>query len=311
MIRYTIAICTHNRSDLLQTTLQSLTQLHGIADPDVEVLVVDNASQDATSQVLQDFLSRLPLRVEQEDRLGHCFARNHAVQQARGDLLLWTDDDVELAHDWLAAYRRACESADVVFWGGPIIPRCLGPTPRWLTANWQRLAGCYAQRDLGQEPLDLDAQHLPYGANFAVRRQVCLQFPFDVALGRRGDQLVGEDERDFLLRLLQHGHRGRWVPDATVWHLIPPQRLTLDYLARYFAGQAAVQWYQGQAPAFTREQFAAAARHHQRWWRWTRWCSPSSLWLDHWIKWAMFQHWAQLAEESANPGSESSGGTST
>jgi glucosyl-dolichyl phosphate glucuronosyltransferase len=58
-------------------------------------------------------------------------ARNRAVYAARGDYLVWTDDDVVVDPNWLAAYvaafRRRPEAA--VF-GGPVFPRYEPPVPQ-------------------------------------------------------------------------------------------------------------------------------------------------------------------------------------
>ncbi len=294
MIRFSIAICTYNRATLLSGTLQSLQKVVGIDQADVEVVVINNASTDNTPAVLDEFSSRLPLRHFYEAQQGHCFARNRAVQEARGQIVVWTDDDVELDSQWLAAYREATVAEQHVFWGGPIIPRFLAPPPTWIRKNWTRLAGCYAERQLGSTPRLLTAECLPYGANFAVRHSHARQFGFNTQLGRKADNLVGEDERDFLLRLLASGCSGMWVPTATLYHLIPQERLRLDYISRYFAGQASVAWQRGIAPEMSARELKQAIGHHRLWWQITRWCCPSRIWLDHWIKKAMFQQWLVL-----------------
>ncbi|MDP1562676.1 MAG: glycosyltransferase [Pirellulaceae bacterium] len=297
MIRFSIAICTYNRASLLSSTLSSLEQVDGIDAPDVEVIVVDNNSTDHTKQILDTFTNRLPLSIVTELQQGHCFARNRAVARTTGEYILWTDDDVQLDWQWLVAYREKLEQDSAhSFWGGPIQPKFLAPPPMWIKENWERLAGCFAARDLGLEPRPLDAEHLPYGANFAVRRQLCQQFPFDTQLGRKGNHVVGEDERDFLLRLLQAGHTGSWTPSARLEHLIPPQRTTLEYIAKYFAGQARVQNYRGQQPKLSTRELSQAARHHWLRWQLTRWSCRSPIWLEHWIKLSMFKEWESLSQ---------------
>jgi len=301
MIGYSIAICTWNRAELLRRTLDSLATLRGINDSDVEVLVVNNASTDNTLDVLQSFQESLPLRFVQENQQGHCFARNRAVMEVTGDIILWTDDDVQLNENWLNAYREQIQrQPEISFWGGQIRPQFLQPPPTWLLKNWENLAGCYATRELGDCEIDLDRDHLPYGANFAVRRQMCLAYPFDIKLGRVGSGMVGEDERDFLLRLIQQGHQGKWVPAANLMHLIPAGRMTLEYIASYYAGQAEVQWKKrGQSPCsvpdFDTQQFASAAAYHDFWFRWTFYFRSSNVWLNHKMKSAIFHRWAELS----------------
>lgn len=301
--KWTIGICTWNGARLLEQTLDSAFQLHGLdsdADP-TEILVINNGSTDNTIELLRKREQQPGFRHVLETRLGHTHARNRLVQEARGEVILWTDADVRLDRRWLLAYRESVsENPECSFWGGPIRPVFLDGKPLWVARNYDLLAGCFAHKDLGDEPMALDPSHLPYGANFAVRTEIARQFPFDVALGRRGKGCIGEDERDFLFRILSAGHQGRWVPDACVDHLIPHQRTRLDYIARYFAGQAAVQWRRQEAPAWSTQQFRNAARDHLVWFRLTRWSSPSRVWLEHWIKAAQFQQWADLTV-AANP----------
>lgn len=301
MIRYSIAICTYNRSDLLANTLASLAVLVGIRDPDVEVVIVDNASTDSTAQVVASFENRLPIHYCTESQQGHCYARNRASRTAHGEWILWTDDDVELDSQWLVAYRQAiADHPRHVFFGGLITPKFLAPAPRWIQSHWEQLAGCYAARDLGPTPFELHRAKLPYGANFAVRQDLCCAYPFDVALGRKGQNLMGEDERDFMLRLLDAGYRGQWVPAARVNHLIPKERLELGYLERYFRGQAAVQSWRGLAPKFSELELEQAVWHHLWHWRIRRWIPFSDSWLDHWIKLAMFQQWLEMQRAASD-----------
>lgn len=292
MIRYSIAICTYNRAELLGQSLESLASVEGVNAPDVEIVVVNNNSTDPTRDVLQKFANQLPLSIVDESQQGHCFARNRAVSVAQGAITLWTDDDVLFDPQWLNHYRNAIERvATHSFWGGPIEPKFLTTPPSWIHENWETLSGCFAARDLGPAPLELDAARLPYGANFAVRRELCHQFPFDTRLGRSGSGVVGEDERDFLLRLVQAGHTGHWIPAAKVKHLIPANRATLEYIGKYFAGQARVQALRGQQPKLSKRELSQAVWHHWLGWQWARLTQPSAIWLQHWIKLAMFQEW--------------------
>lgn len=296
-VRWTIGICTWNRSELLKQTLESITKLNG-RDPDtVEVLIVNNGSTDDTALMLRDFANQPGVRVVLETKLGHTYARNRLVREAHGDVILWTDGDVRLHPQWLNRYTEVIDVGDDFdFWGGPIIPVFLAGKPRWISQNYDLLAGCFAAKDLGNEPIELDSRHLPYGANFAVRTRLARNYLFDEQLGRRGTGCVGEDERDFLFRLLDKGHRGQWIPAASVEHLIPADRVRLAYIGRYFAGQAEIQFRRGEAPDWTANQFRDAARDHRIWFQLTRFYAPSRVWLDHWIKVAQFQQWAELKE---------------
>src|SRR5262245_4019530 len=102
-----ICICTFNRSQSLRRTLDSLTSQNDIKAGAVEVLIVDNNCTDDTREVVEIFRERLPIRTRAESKQGLAHARNKAVVEFRGDVLLFTDDDVRFANGWLAAYRDA------------------------------------------------------------------------------------------------------------------------------------------------------------------------------------------------------------
>jgi GT2 family glycosyltransferase len=55
---------------------------------------------------------------------------------------------------------------------------------------------------------------------------------FATELGRVGGVLLGGEENDFFLRLREAGYPLWYLPEATIWHIIPPEKCTLDYLKR-------------------------------------------------------------------------------
>ncbi|MEX2176558.1 MAG: glycosyltransferase [Pirellulaceae bacterium] len=233
----TIAICTWNRAELLEQTLAHMRQLKVPAGATWEIVVVNNRSTDQTDQVLARHAQWLPLRRVFEPQQGQSHARNAAARAARGELILWTDDDVLVGPRWLAALlAEAQQQPAVAFFGGPIEPWFETPPPEWLARNWRQFASAYAVRDLGPEPIQCDASRLPFGANFAVRRAVQTQFLYDGRLGRVAHSEVRGEESELLLRLLADGQRGQWVPAAKVRHFIPRQRLTQRYLQGFYRG---------------------------------------------------------------------------
>jgi glycosyltransferase involved in cell wall biosynthesis len=233
----TVAICTWNRASLLDQTLARLAEL---AVPDAfawEVLVVDNGSTDETAEVLARHAAALPLRCAREERRGLSHARNRAAAEARGELIAWTDDDVQVDTDWLTAYADGTRQfPDADFFGGPILPWFDAAPPEWIAASLSVIGSAFALCDLGPSRRPLTAQRLPYGANFAVRTAAQRRHLFDPALGRVGDELLSGDENEMMRRMLTDGHAGMWLPEARVRHLVPRERMTLDYVRQYYRG---------------------------------------------------------------------------
>src|SRR5262249_47418646 len=116
-----VAICTWNRSQLLEQTLAAMCQLRVPADLCWELLIVNNNCTDQTDAVIARYTERLPLRRLFEPKQGHSNARNCAAQTAIGELLIWTDDDVLVDPCWLLEYRKAMrEWPEATFFGGTI-----------------------------------------------------------------------------------------------------------------------------------------------------------------------------------------------
>jgi glycosyltransferase involved in cell wall biosynthesis len=219
---------------------QTLTEMHKLQIPpgvEWELLIVNNNCTDDTDAVIQRHAKHLPIRRLFEPALGLSNARNCAVAAACGELLIWTDDDVLVAPEWLAEYAIAAATwPDAAFFGGPIRPWFEGEPPLWLRCASTRVADAYALRDVSAEPIALDNTHLPYGANFAVRTKVQKNRLYDSDLGVAPGRRMGGEETALTREMLRNGLLGRWVPTAKVRHFIPKSRQTINYLRTYYRG---------------------------------------------------------------------------
>ncbi|MEE8513107.1 MAG: glycosyltransferase [Gammaproteobacteria bacterium] len=240
-MKITIAICTWNRCRSLRSTLSSVQRMRVPHDLDWELLVVNNNCTDGTDAVVAAFAGTLPIRALKETRQGLSRARNHAIDAARGDYIIWTDDDVIVDLGWLDAYVGAFRTwPNAAVFGGPIRPNFEGEPPAWLknVIRGDDFTGMYALRDFGAEPftLDVDKALIPYGANFAVRTEEQKKFRYDPHFGLCESDHIRGEETDVLSRILKSGSEGRWVPDASVLHIIPRDRQTVTYLRDYYVG---------------------------------------------------------------------------
>lgn len=225
---------------MLDATLAQLCKLRVPAGTDWELLVVNNACTDNTQEVIARYLSRLPLRSLFEQKQGISHARNRVMAEARSNLLLWIDDDVLVDEDWLAAYQRAANAwPDATYFGGTIEPLFESNPPAWILRNPELVAAPFAVRQFGNETRPLQKTELPYGANMGLRRDRVLGHSFPPLLGRVGSGMVRGEETDFIRQLMNRGDQGVWVGSARVKHIIPQERLTVQYMWNYFAGMGA------------------------------------------------------------------------
>jgi glycosyltransferase involved in cell wall biosynthesis len=227
----TVAICTWNRAKLLDQTLTRMRELRVPGGVGWELLVVNNKCTDDTDTVIERHTGALPIRRVFEPVPGHSNARNRALLEAAGDLILWTDDDVLVDPSWLALYVDAarCHPA-ASFFGGTVDPWFEVEPPRWIVRHLRSISATYAIIQFGPDTRPFGMGEGPFGANMAFRTQVLRRYPFDPFLGRVGAHLMSGDESDVIERMIRDGHSGVWVGSARVRHFIPATRLTTRYV---------------------------------------------------------------------------------
>ena len=313
----TVAICTFNRAESLRLTLDSLVAMEVPSDLPWDLLIVNNNSTDHTDDVIGEYVGRLPVRREFESRGGKSNALNRAIDVAKGDYIVWIDDDVlvdpGLLTAYAAAFRRWPEAA--VF-GGRIKPKYEAPVEKWVLESEAVLGGPYAIRDFGDQILTFsadDEDHFPYGANWAVRAIEQRAFPYDPELGPVPNRIRNQEDTDLMHRLLGSGATGYWIPEAIVEHCIGRDRQTVRYIADYYES-----W--GETLAFRNAATTAAAPFWfgipRRIWprllggwalyRVCRFVSSAPVWVKYlelysWNK-GMFRYWMQRKIEARRKG---------
>jgi glycosyltransferase involved in cell wall biosynthesis len=267
-----VVLCTRNRSACLGQALSSLAaQQAGVR---WEVLVVDNASEDDTADVVRQRAPGfpVPLRLEHEPQRGLSFARNRALATARGAVLLYIDDDATCRPGWLAAQARAFDDPAVVGTGGRIVPVVPDGAPPWFRAEaMTRIGGPSSRYDFGDEPQAVGAGTRcppPFGANMGVRRDAAAGaggFRTDLGWGRV--MIPGEDT-DLMVRLQAQGGRLVYVPGATVDHHLALERCNRDYFVRWYRGfgRAAIRRNPPRTRLEAWRKAAGASRKVAAWW---------------------------------------------
>jgi len=301
-IQVTVAICTWNRCELLRQTLEQMTRLLIPVGLEYEILIVDNNSTDATEQVVMDFAGRLPVRRIFESRPGKSFACNRAMEEARGDYILWTDDDVLVAETWLAAFMAGAQDfPDAAAFGGTIVPWFTAPPDPALCDAFPALGTgfCGLERTMSSGVLS-DEEHI-WGANMAFRRRAVEGLSFDTAFGPSPYVVGGgRDEVTFLRQLRRKGGIVIWLPAMRVQHYVMPSRTTLKYLKSFYWTKAYEQ-IRDQPPSDPEARTLAGAPR----WLWRRWLTATLRYLLSTIGWRTRPSWRF---RSGPPANESSSG---
>lgn len=231
LMEISIIIPTFNNAVMLATTLMAF---EGVTFPNnVELIVVDNNSSDFTAEIIKSFSDRLPIRYEFERKQGISAAKNKGISSAKGKLLLFTDDDVRPCPEWIQVYLAAYrQNKEKLFWGGAIVSEFEGAEPD--EALLQLAPPSVKGLDLGVTQRRLDSNEWFVGANLALTAESLEEVGgFDTALGldpTTGKVLVGE-ESDLQRRLKSSGYYAEYLPSASIRHVVPSSKCTLDHIA--------------------------------------------------------------------------------
>lgn len=242
-----VIICAHNpRPHYLQRTLAGL-RAQTLPFTDWELLLVDNASREPL--VARFDLTWHPAsRHILETTLGLTPARLRGLQESRGELIIYVDDDNVLDPDYLAIAKKLHDEKPWLgAWGGRVEPEFEIPPPSWLRPYLPLLA-------INEVPLDQWSNYVtpaatpPCGAGICVRRcvaehyrQETLTNPLRAALDRRGSNLSSAGDTDLAFTACDLGLGAGRFRALRLLHLIPKERLELAYFLRLVEGIAASQ----------------------------------------------------------------------
>ena len=231
----TAIICTYNRAKYIGPLLESIAA-NDLAKSEYEIVLVDNNCTDNTRAVCETFAAAhkdVNFRYCVEPEQGLSAARNKGIKEAKGDLIVYIDDDA-LIDTWylrtITEYLYAHPKTDAV--GGPIIPLYEDTQePKWMTRYTKELLCGYLY--FGDEIRPFPGERYPGGGNAAYRAEVFRKVGlFNTALGRKGNGLMGSEEKDIFDKMKAQGMRFMYLPKMILHHIIPQKKLERNYFDR-------------------------------------------------------------------------------
>lgn len=204
-----IVVPTRNRAPYVKQLLNALSaQVYPAAR--MEVIVVDNSSEDGTAAVVKDAAGKLPfaVRFHRKENDGPAASRNRGAEMARGDIIAFTDSDCLPLPGWLRAAIQVFRE-DIGLVCGPIQPLDPGPEQPFFTHQIHHVNhedGLYAT------------------ANVFYRRDVFLALGgFDETMRDYSwGQPLGGDDTEFGWRVRRAGYRSVFAQGAAVLHQATP-----------------------------------------------------------------------------------------
>ncbi len=191
-----------------QEVYELLASLRAQTDPDFEVVVVEDGSEETAEAAVRRHEAALDVRYLTKPNGGPGPARNHGAAHAEGDMLVFLDSDCLAPPGYVAAVRRALAERGFEAWGGPDRAHPdFTPTQKAISYAMTAFLTTGGIRG-GAERLDA---FQPRSFNMGIAREA-----FE-ALGGFAAMRFGEDV-DFSLRLRAAGCRTGLVPEAWVYH---------------------------------------------------------------------------------------------
>lgn len=215
-----IIVCTFRRPCSLRKTLQSITEQNILSSCEVEIVVVDNDEYRSAAPVFSEVKEKsgtYHFSYVHEPQEGVARARNTGLTAARGNVLLWIDDDIYAPPNWLSDMAKPLLTGEADSVAGKV--RLADDVDRpWMEPFHRTSLASTEAIEHGQIKSIISA-------SMGFRRDVLRDVPsFDTELG--SGALGASEDVLFSWQLREAGYRLKFVDSAEVRHFVDPSRLT-------------------------------------------------------------------------------------
>lgn len=230
----TAIICTYNRAKYIGNLLESVAA-NDLAKDEYEILLVDNNCTDNTRAICEAFAAThrdVRFRYVTEPEQGLSAARNKGIKEAKGEVIVYIDDDALVDTWYLRTYAEwFAMHPETMACGGPIEPLYETEEPSWMTPYTKALLTAWM--NYGDKVREYPKGRYPGGGNAAYRKEVFDKVGlFNTALGRKGGNLMGSEEKDIFDKMHALGMQVLYLPTPVLHHIIPQTKLEPDYFNR-------------------------------------------------------------------------------
>lgn len=218
-------IITAGRSPILSRTIESLA-LCRQPERFCGVIVVENGHEQFAPSVIDSYLDALKIEYLYTPFAGKCRALNLALNHAPDNaLLLFTDNDIRFDENWIDEYDQASKKhIQGYFYGGSF-------GVDYETSPENDLIPLLPDSAKGRDFETSPSKPIFLGFNWAVFANDLKRIGgFDESIGPGSDYCKVGDETDAQRRLLLSGVQQISVPSAYVWHFVPSDRCSRNWL---------------------------------------------------------------------------------
>jgi glycosyltransferase involved in cell wall biosynthesis len=240
----TLVIATFNGARTFPKTLTSINQLVIPNNCIFNVIIIDNNSNDDTSEIITKYQCSHSLIKLQQQKQGKNAALNLIFESdvSLGELLIFSDDDVILPENFIERYFKLIISQpEINIFGGAVVPRWPNEAPHIILEGIDAtVAFAITSSESGYQTGLIDPVKL-HGPNMAIRSNIFSQgIRFNEDIGPNGGNYMMGSETELLYRLKNLEHHAYYEHELKVQHIIRPEQLSRDWIASraYKAGRS-------------------------------------------------------------------------
>jgi glycosyltransferase involved in cell wall biosynthesis len=228
-----IVIPTFRRPGMLRDLLLSIGNLKTRAGHCHEVLVIDNDPSGSAQRVVEElscgWSGPMTVRYVHEVRPGCSFARNRGIDEARGEIIAFLDDDELVWPEWLMAMIACLQRTGADCVGGRVLTCWDGESDPVVRRCLPLLAG----GEHGEHDFPMRGRKVPGSGNAAFRRSAFDNgLRFSTELGHVGTALLYGEDTQLMMQIQQAGGLIWYCADARITHRVGGERITWGGLVR-------------------------------------------------------------------------------
>lgn len=246
MVGISIIVCCYNSVNRLKPTIEHLLNQVDIHPSQWEVLIIDNASTDKTSEVASALWENGKkenspnFKIIKEPTPGLSAARLCGIKNSVFDFVLFCDDDNWLSKNYLSdAFSIIDNNLEVGIIGGYGVPVFEGKEPPYFWENQHHTLAVGSQ--YSEEGDITNTRKVVYGAGMILNKNAFLklinnyQFVFQ-STDRIGSSLISSGDHELCLAMRMIGYKIVWTKKLQFSHYIPKNRTEINYYKKLFLG---------------------------------------------------------------------------
>lgn len=199
---------------------------------------MDNGSSDNTKDISISFKDAfINFQYIYEEEPGLHVGRHAGLKAAKGEILVYADDDIGALPTWIEGISESFRNPQVALVGGNNFPMYESTPPEWVhdlwtTTPWGKVNAIYSILDFGRKRKEIPANYV-WGCNMAIRKSILQELGGFHPDGMPDDLLLyrGDGECAITRSILKmKNYRTDFNPKASINHIVSEDRMKLSYV---------------------------------------------------------------------------------